>query len=63
MGPFVKIARLCACSLNISKSLYTFICNGFPVLGSDDILREELRAHAYAEHATLYPFREVLLVR
>lgn len=62
MEPFVNIARLSACCLNISKSLYALVGYSLPVLSGNDILREELRAHTNAKDTTLDPLGEILLV-
>ena len=62
MEPFAMSALLCACCLDISKSLNALIGYCLPVLGGNDILREELRTHTYAENTALDPLGEVLLV-
>ena len=53
---------LSSCLGNVAESLYALVCDSLPVLGSNHVLGEELRAHTNAVNTSLDPRSEVLLV-
>ena len=55
------LALLSYC-LDSLKALLALGRDSCPVLCSDDLFREELAAHAYAENACLEPFLQILFL-
>lgn len=56
-----KFSKLSASLRDVTESLLTLGCDGSPVASSNCLLREELRAHTYAEDASLDPRSKILL--
>lgn len=53
---------LCTSSSAIAECFLALVCYVLPVASLNLILREEFRAHSYAEYASLEPLFEVFLL-